>query len=603
MQYNFNKQNLLTAGIFIIVGLLLGWLFFGGNGGREGQIENIDHDHPPGTTWTCSMHPQIREDEPGNCPICGLELVPVEAAGDGVDDPMAVNLSETAMKIAEVQTTVVEKRSPYKEVYLPGKVMADERRIAELTARYPGRIEKLNVNFTGQKVYKGQALATIYSPELITAQKELLEAVKYRDSNPQFHKAARNKLKLWDLTNAQITEIEQSGEVQFYFPVLSPLSGTVTMRHVAQGDYIGEGAPLFEVINLSRMWVMFDAYESDLPWIRLKDQIQFKIKSLPRQTFTGTVTFIDPVIDPQSRVAKVRTELKNKGDQLKPEMLASGVLKSTLPGIDQGLSVPKSAVLWTGKKAVVYVKNPDAEKNLFGYREIALGEEAGDYYLVEEGLQAGELVATNGVFKIDAAAQLQGKPSMMNPEGGTRHTGDHVHAMPESPIEKTILSKSEIPKARDYHQSTPTKFKEQLSSLLESYLQLKNLMVDEEPQKIIQTTSSFLRNLRSMDIKFLEGDPMRYWQEMKNALETNAKQIEKASHIAEQRLHFMSLSEAMINLLKTYGAAGETIYVQHCPMANNERGAEWLSRKNVIRNPYFGKDMITCGWVEEELNF
>jgi len=178
-----DKKNLTYLGI-LILGILLGWIFSGGD--KTGQAEenrkmdeSIEQAEAPGTFWTCSMHPQIRQDKPGKCPICGMDLIPVnEAEGDSNEaGQFTVNLTDAAMKIAEVSVSQIEKKSPYKEVYLPGKIQADERRIAELTARYPGRLEKLNVNFTGQKVSKGEVLARIYSPELVTAQKEMFEAM------------------------------------------------------------------------------------------------------------------------------------------------------------------------------------------------------------------------------------------------------------------------------------------------------------------------------------------------------------------------------------------------------------------------------------------
>ncbi len=160
-------------------------------------------------------------------------------------------------------------------------MQADERNIAELTARFGGRIEKLFVNYTGQNVRLGEKLATIYSPDLVTAQRELLEAISFKEDRPSFYLAAKSKLKLWDLSDDQINAIEEKGEPQLYFDILSPISGTVMMRHVALGDYVKEGSALFQVTNLSKVWVMFDAYESDLPWIKTGDHVELTIQSLP----------------------------------------------------------------------------------------------------------------------------------------------------------------------------------------------------------------------------------------------------------------------------------------------------------------------------------
>ncbi len=417
------KENYKLILIVLVAGLFLGWLFFHSSGEitaageNTGIIETHDHENEKATIWTCSMHPQIREDGPGKCPICGMDLIPLSTleSDDGQTDPNAIVMTDAAAKLAEIQTVIVKKGTPEKSLFLQGKVQPDERNIVELTARYGGRIEKLFVNFTGQEVQKGEKLATIYSPELITAQRELLEATNYKDTRPALYKAARTKLKLWDLSDEQISAIENEGEPKVYFDVISPISGTVTKRGVAQGDYIKEGNSMFQVIDLSRVWVLFDAYESDLPWLKKGDKAEFTIQSLPGKTYTGKVAFIDPFLNPTTRVAKVRIELNNPRLEIKPEMFVNGSIQSKIAANSEDVLIPKSSVLWTGKKAVVYVKKTNAKNPTFNYREIVLGPEAGNFYVVASGLNAGEEIATNGVFKIDAASQLQGLPSMMNP--------------------------------------------------------------------------------------------------------------------------------------------------------------------------------------------
>lgn len=425
MKTKINKREIVLASITLLSGLFLGWLFF------HSSAREATHDHDVITAseeivYTCSMHPQIKQNKPGLCPICAMDLVPLETgSGEGEHvDPNEIQMTESALALASVQTTVVKKGIPERNIQLLGKVKADERNISALTARFGGRIETLHINYTGQQVRKGQRLATIYSPELITAQKELLEALKYRESNPSLYKAARTKLKLWDLTDQQIDAVETEGNPTTYFEILSPISGTVTQRYVAIGDYVKVGFALFEVIDLSKVWVMFDAYESDLPWIRKDDNIDFTIQSIPGETFSGKVSHIDPFIDARTRVAQVRVELDNTKQMLKPEMFANGILRSQLAENSNELLIPKSSILWTGKRAVVYVKVPEREKASFLYREIMLGPEAGNFYIVADGLKEGEEIATNGVFKIDAAAQLAGKSSMMNPAGGIGSTGN-----------------------------------------------------------------------------------------------------------------------------------------------------------------------------------
>jgi len=422
---NIKNNYKLVIG-FLLAGIILGWLITGNTGESREINEPVDihegHDHEldENTVWTCSMHPQIRQDEPGLCPICAMELIPVAMdESEGSDhDINEIQMSEAAMALSSVQTAVVSRGSAVKTVHLQGKVLADERNISQLTARFGGRIEELLVNFTGSRVDEGQPLAFIYSPDLVSAQKELIEAARNKDVNQNLYNAALNRLKLWNLSDEQIAALEKNEEIQDYFEVLSPLSGTVTQRNVAKGDYVEEGTVLFEVTDLSRLWVIFDAYESDLPWISENAIVNFTVQSLPGKTFSGRISYVDPYIDPETRVAKVRIEIANTANDLKPGMFAGGNIQSVINRGAGELLIPRSSVLWTGKRAVVYVKVPDREINTFLHREILLGEEAGEYYVVREGLEEGEVIATNGVFKIDAAAQLAGKTSMMNAAGG-----------------------------------------------------------------------------------------------------------------------------------------------------------------------------------------
>ncbi|MBI4929218.1 MAG: efflux RND transporter periplasmic adaptor subunit [Bacteroidetes bacterium] len=443
-----NKKQLFIYAAILIAGISIGWMIFGG--GKENPSQSISSDKSTERQkeiWTCSMHPQIRKDRPGKCPICGMDLIPVNNGSDNQDTVWnKIQMSESAMKIAEVQTTIIQKSSPGKEIRLPGKVKSDERKIAVITSRFAGRIEKLFVNFTGQNVQQGEKLATVYSPDLITAQKELFEAIKFKQSNPEYYKAARNKLKLWSLSENQIDNIEKNGESQNYFDVLSPLGGTVTKRDVALGDYVNEGALLFEISDLSSVWILFDAYESDLPWIRTGDNVSFEVQSMPGKMFNGKVTFIDPLMDSETRVAYVRTEIVNPGNLLKPEMFVRGIIKTKLSSSENALLIPKSSVLWTGKKAIVYVKVKEQTKPTFEYREITLGEDAGSFYVVKDGLKEGEEIVTNGVFKVDAAAQLAGKQSMMNPksDGGKKSMEPNHEEMKMDARDKKSNSKTSM---------------------------------------------------------------------------------------------------------------------------------------------------------------
>lgn len=415
------KNQIIRYSLFLVIGLFLGWAVFHSPKKSE-EVHNHSADESKAEVWTCSMHPQIRMDKPGKCPICAMDLILLNQNGGSTSDPMAVYLTKEAAQLANVSTTVVSRQNPVKELRLYGKVQADERLRQNQVSHISGRIEKLLVNFTGEPIKKGQKLAVVYSPELVTAQQELLEAAKTKQSQPAIYEASKERLRQWKLTEAQISDIESSGNVQANVDIISTTNGIVTARRVNSGDYVSQGSVLFEISDLSQVWVLFDAYESDLPFLKQGDKIDFTLQALPGSSFSGAIRFIDPVIDPTNRVAKVRVEINNPGGKLKPEMYATGIVKSNLKDFSEKLVIPRSAVLWTGKRSIVYVKQ-SGDEPVFKMREIELGPQLGDSYVVAGGLADGEEIVTEGAFSVDAAAQLEGKPSMMNQEGGNSGAG------------------------------------------------------------------------------------------------------------------------------------------------------------------------------------
>ena len=402
-------------GLFAAGGLFFGWLFFHSPHKTDDKHE-LTVENSKATIWTCAMHPQIRMSQPGKCPICGMELIPLIQENKASIDPGAIHLTREAAQLANVLTSVVSHQKPVKEVRLYGKVQADERLLQSQVAYVPGRIEKLLVNFTGETVQKGQTLALLYSPELVTAQQELLEAAKTKQSQPEIYEAAKEKLHQWKLPESQIASIEYSRNIQNNVELVSNSTGIIMAKRVNSGDFINQGTVLFDVADLSKVWVIFDAYESDLQFLQKGDNVEFIVQALPGVKFSGNISFIDPVIDPVTRVAKVRIEAENQSGKLKPEMFVTGNVKARLEEFKDKLVIPKTAVLWTGTRSIVYVKQTGTDEPIFKIREIGLGPMLGNSYVVTDGLTEGEEIVTQGTFSVDAAAQLEGKPSMMNPD-------------------------------------------------------------------------------------------------------------------------------------------------------------------------------------------
>lgn len=437
-------NDYIKYGLILVVGLFLGWLIFGSSSNRNNEA--TEHEQGEGTEqiWTCAMHPQIRQNKPGKCPLCGMDLIPLKTSGSGDEtiDPNAIQLSKEAVALANIQTTAISRQNPVKDIQLYGTIQVDERLSQSQTSSINGRIEKLAVNFTGESVRQGQTIATIYSPELSSAQQELLEAAKMQSEQPALIQAAREKLRLWKLTDEQIARIEQSEAVSALVEIKANTSGIVVGKKVNQGDYVNQGSVLFEIANLSQVWAMFDAYEVDLPFLKVGDKIDFTLQAVPGKTFSGRLSFIDPILDKTTRTAKIRVETANSGMQLKPEMYANAIIKASLKQFNNEIVIPKSAVLWTGKRSIVYVKQPNTQSPTFMLHEIELGPTLGDSYVVLSGVNEGDELVTNGAFTIDASAQLEGKRSMMNTETSTGHEG---HAMSSMPGDSTqnIAAKSE----------------------------------------------------------------------------------------------------------------------------------------------------------------
>ena len=568
------KQFLTNKYVVGIVLVLLGWflgkLIFQGESGSSNTT--TEHTHDKETTYTCSMHPQIRQAEPGLCPICGMDLIPVESGDDTNVGPESIKLSAKAMELAQVQVDEVSRGNASKTIILQGTVQADQRLEADVNARFSGRIEQLYVNFDGEEIKAGQKLAKLYSPELLTAQQELLEAASIKESSPSLYNAVRKKLELWGLTSSQINNIESSGKAQPYTDLYSPQSGTVISKNVEEGDYFKEGTSLFKIANLNKVWVQFDVYEKDLAWINRGDKISYTISALNNESFTGKISFIDPLIGQKSRVAKARVEMNNNAGKLKPGMYVEGRVNGSLKSSNEELLVPKSAVLWTGKRAIVYVQYPD-ENSAFDFREVTLGAETGNYYIVKSGLTEGDKVVSNGAFKVDAAAQLAGKKSMMN-------------NTPEKRQEKQAKWQPSEDFVKD------------LSNVIEAYHPLKMALSDDMPQDATEAAKEMIPLVEKMAEKKLSGDVRSEFNASKSQILKALKKIMESKSIDNQRIAFLDLNTKLINwVLVSEDYIEQEVFVQYCPMANKNNGGQWLSSNKKIENPYFGKKMHKCGAI------
>ncbi|WP_339916889.1 efflux RND transporter periplasmic adaptor subunit [Yeosuana marina] len=572
-------KNILKVIGILCVGILLGSLIFGGS-----DTPKSEHDHKAEqvikTIWTCSMHPQIRMDKPGKCPLCGMELIPLES-NDSAANTNAVQMTANALKLANIQTMIVGSKQANKELRLNGKIQIDERNLYTQSSHIPGRIETLKINFTGEKVYRGQTLAMVYSPQLVTAQEELLQAYSMKTTQPELFEAAKQKLNNWKIGENTINKIINNGKPIQQFPITADVSGIITAKKVELGDYVDRGMPIYEIADLSKLWVLFDVYESDMPWVNVGDEVIYTVKSLPGKTFKGVISFIDPLINAQTRVASARVEVKNSDDKLKPEMFVSGVIKNDISKTaSKDIVVPKSAVMWTGERSIVYIKSNGNNNVNFRLRNVTLGPSLGDAYIIENGLKDGDEIVVKGSFTVDAASQLAGKPSMMNPESSNELTSN-----------MTMIDKSKI----------DMKFKQQLGDIVAAYIKLKNALVDDNSSLAQQEAKKLTYNLENTDMSLLHGDAHTIWMKFLKTLQEAANKTQNSKDIGVQRDAFLVLGKKLSEAITTLGVETEKkqpLYLEFCPMAHNNEGGYWLSYDKEIKNPYFGKAMLTCGEVK-----
>lgn len=477
-------MNKRTITISICISFLLAGIYLNP---PEGRYTHKDHN-AVSSVWTCAMHPQVKMPEPGKCPICGMELVPLKSSDDS-GDVASIKLSKRAQKLAEVRTTKVKRGEARLEISLYGKLEFDESRVAHITARTPGRIERLFLDFTGVSVKKGDHMVELYSPELVTAQQELIQARRtlstMREDASEFLQksfqdnlvSAREKLLLWGLSEEQVDRISESGKPEEALTINAPVGGVVVHKEAIEGKYVKEGTKIYTIADLTELWLVLDAYESDLTWIRHGQELDFKAEAIPGTTFKGRVSFIDPIIDEEKRTIRVRANVKNHYGLLKPGMFVrasirplvgatGGVVSKSLEGHWIGpmhpqivqkepgacpicgmklvpaealgytssqseagqlpLLIPSTAPLITGKRAIVFVEAPHVIGS-YTARMVNLGPRAGENYIVYGGLKEGECVVSNGNFKIDSASQILAKPSMMMPKGGAKPMKGHNH--------------------------------------------------------------------------------------------------------------------------------------------------------------------------------
>lgn len=574
-----------------------------------------------------SHHAYFSSTDPDEkCGRCGMPLVVASKGQMDNRDPSRTTLSPQAAALLDVQTSPVLRKFPQAEVRMIGKIDFDETKLAYITAWTPGRLDRLFVDYTGVPVRKGDHMVELYSPELLSAQEELLAGLRavrelkdsdvaiVRKSTLDMVKAAREKLRLWGLRPAQIAEIEKSGKATNHITIHSPTGGIVINKNARQGMYVKTGDRIYTIADLTGVWVNLRAYESDLMWLRYGQKVEFASVAYPGEKFSGTISFIDPVLDSRTRTVKVRVNASNADGRLKPGMfvkasvhtkIAAGgkvmdaalagkwicpmhpsvikdaagkcdicemdIVRAESLGYVSGAGAPKDAAplvipvtapLLTGKRAVVYVRVENAEQPTFEWRTVQLGLRAGRYYIVRDGLKEGDRVVTRGAFAIDSERQIAQKPGMLD-------------EMSKPTVEPRVKLSAASAK--------------QLSGVFDAYFAVSKALAGDDFKGAIAAVGRMKKVVGEFDIEALGG------------LGDVLNRAGAAVDIKILRKDFEPLSVQVISLARRFELPGRKLFVHNCPMAFDNRGADWLQSDDKTLNPYFGAMMLRCGGVSETI--
>jgi multidrug efflux pump subunit AcrA (membrane-fusion protein) len=389
----------------------------GSAGAEAGSAGEDVHGHKK--YWTCAMHPQYITDKPGFCPFCGMQLVPMEKGGDRAgpgsrsDSASAkgIRIDPTTVQNMGVKTDTVRRRDLRTELRTSGKIQVDESRLTIVNARVMGYAERLAVNATGQKVAKGQTLLELYSPDLVSAQEEYLQALRYNRATGEaagtgagdLVESSKRRLLNWGISAGEVAALEKDGHARNTLAIASPAAGVVLSKQVVAGQNVAPGMELYRIADLSRVWVVASVYQRDLAVAKPGAEAEVELNYLPGKPFRGKVTFISPVLDEQTKTASVRIEVANTAAlDLKPEMFATVRILSAPR--QRVIAVPEQAIIRSGRRDIAIVSTGDG---YFEPRDVKLGASGDDYVEVTEGLKEGELLVISSQFLIDSESNLK----------------------------------------------------------------------------------------------------------------------------------------------------------------------------------------------------
>lgn len=542
--------------------------------------------------YQSAMHPWIKSDAPGRCTICGMELTPIYEGDAGFGSaPGMVTLGSNTITVLGVRTAPARRGPLLRTLRVAGTLEEDETRHRVIAATVAGRIDDLRVNFTGTEVLEGQPLARFYSPMLLEAERQFAALHRSEISaapsaeRDLLRDAAAQRLRQLGLTEPQILAIASKSPTNFHSDIVAPASGTVVGRYVYPGQYVMEGEKLFELADFSTLWFRFDAYEQDLPWIQVGQEVEVITPSVPGRSFRAPIRFIDPNLADQTRSAKVRVELTNPvvnvGGQparlLRGRLFAEARVEVRTPEV---LLLPRSAVLSADAQPVVYL---DRTGGVYEQRRIRLGRVGDHDWEVLEGLEPGDPVVTTGNLLIDAQAQLNLAIHQADP--------GHAHA-PETETNSAL-----------------PKLSEPQLGVIQGFLKRADAVraaLAADDLATFNTAAAALPESATPLAAAFEGTPESGWLTPVNAVARQARlQPLPAPDLRAARRAYHALSVPLVDLVRRLarsGAPGELaeLRLYQCPMTGEAfdgapTRAQWFQFGGPLRNPWFGAEMLECG--------
>lgn len=538
------------------------------------------------------MHPWIKSDKPGNCTICGMKLTPVFEGEKGFEtDANVITLSSNAINVVNVQTELAQSRPLERTLTVAGKIETDETRFRVISAYVDGRIDKLFVNYTGEEVQAGQPLAMLYSPALLTAEREYLTLLAQTNltgsanlstQHERLLEGARQRLRRLGLSNDQINTLRSNATTNFTTRVSAPIGGTVVTRAVFEGQYVKEGDKLFEIADLSQMWFRFEVYEQDLPSIKMGDIVRVTSPALGARVYEGPITFIDPNINQEARSARVRVELQNpviEQDGKSRRELFNGLYAEgkIVLRTEPVLSVSRSVVLQPGDGARVFL---DQGGGAYVHQPVKTGRQGTDFIEILEGLSEGDKVVSSGNLLLDSQAQIN-RSSSSAPADGSKAAPAHDHSHADDSAPHSV----EISQAQS---GALTEFLVFVSGLNEQ------LAADNLPGYTARLASTE-QAIASLIGPF-EGSPSLQAQIAKVAAES--RNLQPAADLDAARSAYNAFSKATVDLYRAarIGAPDFKVRIYRCPMYPRAgQSAFWVQAQEPLRNPFFGSEMLECG--------